>query len=98
MAYKPPTTPPLLLILFSAIHVVIAVLNLSFGLVKQDTNRGTVFLNIARLAVAASYVWLAGTLPLQPILPARNVAGNKEVRTFGVYISLALMLARRFHL
>jgi hypothetical protein len=37
-------------------------------------------LNVVRIVAAMLFIWLAGTLPLQPILPGQNVAGSKDVR------------------
>jgi hypothetical protein len=80
--YKPPVTPPFLLILFASVHVVAAVVDLAFGLLTKDTNVGAVTLGIVRIAVAMLFIWLAGTLPLQAILPSQTVAGSKNVRLY----------------
>jgi beta-lactamase regulating signal transducer with metallopeptidase domain len=80
VAYKLPETPPFSLISFASVHVVAGVLEFASDLLTADTNVGAVFLNIVRITLAMLYIWLAGTLPLQPILPGRSVAGSKDVR------------------
>lgn len=66
--------------LFASVHVVSAVFGLVSGLLTEDSNVGPLFLVIVRLATAMLFIWLAGTLPLQPILPGQNVAGSEDVR------------------
>ena len=79
VAYKFPETPPFALILLAFVHVVAAGYDMALGLMTKDTSVNAVFLNILRIVVAVFYIWLAGTLPLQPILPGKNVAGSKHV-------------------
>lgn len=80
MAYKPPQTPPFVLIAFASVHVVAAAVDLAFGLSTIGTNASAAFLNAVRIVVAVSFIWLAGTLPLQLILPGTNVASSTDVR------------------
>lgn len=80
MLYKPPSTPPFLLILFAVVHIFAALLDFGFGLVRRNSSASAALLDIVRVALATVYTWLAGTMPLQPILPAQNVAGPKDVR------------------
>lgn len=79
MTLKHPTTPPYLSILLASIHVIAAVFDLGYGLMKENVNFGAVILDIIRICMAIVFIWLAGTFPLQPTLPARNVAGPKDV-------------------
>lgn len=45
----------------------------------RDLDAGASVFYITRLLFAGMYVWIAGTLPLEPILPAKNVASAKDV-------------------
>lgn len=78
---KPPTTPPLTLILFASLHVLSASLDFGLGLLRRDLETGSTILDVLRFILAAAYAWLAGTLPIQPILPAENVARSTDVCT-----------------
>ena len=45
----------------------------------RDLDAGASVIYITRLLFAGMYVWIAGTLALEPILPAKNVASAKDV-------------------
>lgn len=91
--YKPPSTPPFLLILLAVVHIFAAVFDFGSGLVRGDSSTNTALVDIIRIILAAIYAWLAGTMPLQPILPARNVAGPNDVcfLDFGSFCSLSVL-------
>lgn len=99
MLYKPPSTPPFLLILFAVVHVLAALMDFGFGLIRRDSNASTVFpLHIVRIVLAIVYIWLAGTMPLQPTLPAQNVARSKDVRFLVSITILPLTVLFRYRL
>lgn len=75
-----------MLILFATIHAFLAVWNLAYGSVMRDLDPASTVLYVGRLLFAGTYVWIAGTLPLEPILPAKNVASSVDVCPIFVYI------------
>jgi hypothetical protein len=77
---RPPITPPYLLILFSAIHVLAALVDSVSYAVEINVDVKALALNILRMTLPMLFIWVAGTLPLQCIRPARYVAGPKDVR------------------
>ena len=76
---KPPLSPPYLLILFYLTEMLVAVIDLYVLFGSENKNFGLVAATLLRLAVPTFLAWLAGTLPLEPILPAKNVATGSDV-------------------
>lgn len=77
--FKPSVTPPYLLILFYLVQGIAAIVDLVLSMLDEETSLGLVVLNLLRLAVPTLLTWIAGTLPLETVLPAQNVAKETDV-------------------
>lgn len=84
-------TSPYLLLLFFTIQSSLAVLDLYALFSAEDTNLGLVAAALLRLVIPTLLAWVAGTLPLAAVLPAKNVACASDVsRTFQQYMPLSV--------
>jgi hypothetical protein len=89
LVLHPPITPPFLSIIFASIQFVVPLLRLTLDVVHTGGSWSTVLpLDFACITAAVLFVWIAGTLPLQTIAPAENVAGPKDVGTLFLWASL----------
>ncbi|KAI0950790.1 hypothetical protein AcW1_008002 [Taiwanofungus camphoratus] len=77
--FKPSVTPPYLLILFYLVQGIAAIVDLVLSMLDEETSLGLVVLNLLRLAVPTLLTWIAGTLPLETVLPAQNVAKETDI-------------------
>ncbi|THH32259.1 hypothetical protein EUX98_g1936 [Antrodiella citrinella] len=77
--FKPPITPPYLLIFFYITHTLVALVDLYVLFQEEGRNLGLVVAALLRLAVPTFLTWLAGTLPLEPRLPSKNVATGIDI-------------------
>lgn len=75
MAVRPPSTPPYILMLFAFFHLLPATAKFTFDAIDH---RGNTVFNILRIAVPALFLWVAGTLPLQEVRCAPNIARSKD--------------------
>ncbi|KAH8100998.1 P-loop containing nucleoside triphosphate hydrolase protein [Cristinia sonorae] len=76
---KPPVTPPYLLIIFYMTHALVVVMDI-YGLFQMEGKHvGLSVIAALRLAVPMFLTWIAGTYPLEPILPAKNVASGSDI-------------------
>ncbi|KIJ66220.1 hypothetical protein HYDPIDRAFT_26589 [Hydnomerulius pinastri MD-312] len=73
---KPPETPPYLLILFAVIH---AIEGFTFLVSVDLSDIGSITAAIVRLIFASLFIWLAGTLPMEAVRPAQNVARSTDI-------------------
>ncbi|KAG5732825.1 ATP-dependent bile acid permease, partial [Termitomyces sp. T112] len=78
-AMRPPTTAPLLFIAFAASHILFYLVESGFDLVKSGELNSTMAYNVVGMFVPGIFVWIAGTLPLQAVKVAHNIAGSKDV-------------------
>lgn len=77
-ALKPPSTPPFILLLFSVLHLVSALLDLIFH--ARFPGYTIYYANSARIAACVLIAYISGTYPLQRMLPGTNVAQPGDVR------------------
>ncbi|KAF7347593.1 P-loop containing nucleoside triphosphate hydrolase protein [Mycena venus] len=78
IALNPPITPPYLSIAFASIQCVVPLIYLSLDVYGRESTENTLS-NAARIVVPALFLWIAGTLPLQAVEPATNIAGPKDI-------------------
>ncbi|KAJ7492339.1 P-loop containing nucleoside triphosphate hydrolase protein [Mycena latifolia] len=74
---NPPITPPFLSIVFASIQFVVPLVKVTLDGIGGSW-RNALPLNVARIIAAATFVWIAGTLPLQTMQAAKNIAGPKD--------------------
>ncbi|KAJ7675323.1 P-loop containing nucleoside triphosphate hydrolase protein [Mycena rosella] len=80
LALNPPMTPPFLSIIFASIQFVVPLVHLTLDLVHTGGSWSSgIPLDVARIIAAAIFIWIAGTLPLQTVQAAENVAGPKDI-------------------
>lgn len=95
LVYKQPVTPPYCLLLFYTVYAAAALLDLAADvLTYHSINLVAVLVDALRLVVPTVSLWIGGTFPMERILPAPNVAGEKDVRlssacsnTFHIYVA-----------
>ena len=75
---RPPSTPPYIWILFACIHLSFSMVQLAFDLLDDLEN--TPF-DIVRMIIPAFFVWVAGTLPMQKVRCAPNIARSQDAGT-----------------
>ncbi|EMD33950.1 hypothetical protein CERSUDRAFT_117480 [Gelatoporia subvermispora B] len=78
LAIKSPVTPPYLVILFCIANSSIACIDLFTGFLKGEDNPGYTTVRLLDLCVTLLLAWVAGSLPLQAVLPAKNAATEKD--------------------
>ncbi|CAL1717117.1 unnamed protein product [Somion occarium] len=71
-------TPSYLLILFFMFEVLAVVVDVAAMLHEETRSPGIIVLHVIRLAIPLFLAWLAGSLPLEPILPSQNVAQRSD--------------------
>lgn len=71
MAIRPPSTPPYILMLFACTHLLLAIAKFVFD---ASDHRGNTLFNAVCTVIPTSFLWVAGTLPMQAIRCASNVA------------------------
>ncbi|KAJ7109921.1 P-loop containing nucleoside triphosphate hydrolase protein [Mycena epipterygia] len=75
-----PITPPFLSVVFALIQFVVPLVDLTLDVVHTGGRWTNILpLNVARIIAPAIFIWIAGTLPLQRIEAARNIAGPKDI-------------------
>ncbi|KAK0208709.1 P-loop containing nucleoside triphosphate hydrolase protein [Desarmillaria ectypa] len=74
----PPATPPYLSILFAFLQAFTSLTRLSVEIMKVYDGR-VVMLNSSCLIIASLFVYIAGTLPVQRVRPALNIAQCKDM-------------------
>jgi hypothetical protein len=80
---NPPLTPPYFSVAFATIQCVVPLIQLSLDVVHGGGGPSNAVLsNITRIVVPAIFLWIAGTLPLQPVAASTNIAGPKDVGLF----------------
>jgi hypothetical protein len=75
MAVRPPSTPPYILMLFACAHLLSAMAKFAFDAIDYH---GNAVFNIVSIAVPALFLWVAGTLPMQDVRCASNIARPKD--------------------
>ncbi|KAJ3554652.1 hypothetical protein NM688_g2996 [Phlebia brevispora] len=78
---KPPRTPPYLLLLFYTVSALSLLVDVGIGLLgwfDRDIRWGNIALDLSWTLVDLTVIWIAGTLPLASVLPAPNVASDKD--------------------
>jgi len=81
MAVRPLSTPPYILMLFACTHLIFGMAMFAFDTIDR---RGNTVFNMVGIAVPAVFLWVAGTLPLQEVRCASNIARPKDV----IFLSL----------
>lgn len=76
---KPPRTPPYLLLLFYGVNAISGLADLIAVILGWTKDLGTIALDILRATVPIGILWIAGTFPLEEVLPCSNVASDKDV-------------------
>ncbi|OCH93071.1 P-loop containing nucleoside triphosphate hydrolase protein [Obba rivulosa] len=76
---KPPVTPPYLTILFCLTNAAFACLDLFVGFMNSSDRHGFTVVRVLDLCVTLLLAWIAGTLPLEAILPVKNVARETDI-------------------
>ncbi|KAH9906597.1 ABC transporter type 1, transmembrane domain-containing protein [Fomitopsis serialis] len=79
--FKPPVTPPYLLIVLYLVHATIALVDLLQRFIADERNAALTTLVLLQLAWPTALAWVAGSLPLRSVLPAQNVAKHADVPT-----------------
>lgn len=79
MLFKPPVTPPYLLILLYLAHAAIAFVDLLQRFVGDDRNPALTTLTLVQLAWTVALAWVAGLLPMRAVLPTEKVAKHGDV-------------------
>lgn len=81
LLFKPPATPPYLLLLFYTACALAAFADLLADILAH-TSPGSagILADILRIAVPLVSLWIGGTYPLDRVLPCPNVAREKDVR------------------
>ncbi|KAG6919005.1 hypothetical protein DXG01_009715 [Tephrocybe rancida] len=79
MAIKPPSTTPYLLITFAASHFLYYLVEFGLDFVGSDYTGSTTPPNVAGMLIPGFFVWIAGTLPLQAVRVAPNIAGPDDI-------------------
>lgn len=80
---KPPRTPPYWLILFYTISAVTLLVSDGasyLGWTAREFRWGDFCVSLIWAVVDLALIWIAGTYPLAEVLPAPNVAQQKDVR------------------
>ncbi|KAG6813216.1 hypothetical protein H0H92_013103 [Tricholoma furcatifolium] len=78
LSVKPPSTPPFFLIAFATTHFLFYLAEIGFDLVENDGFSRTMALSLVGMLIPGTFVWVAGTLPLQAAKVATNVAGPQD--------------------
>ncbi|KAG1754951.1 P-loop containing nucleoside triphosphate hydrolase protein [Suillus paluster] len=81
LLWRAPLTPPYLLILF-ALSQIAAACVYYFSL--SDHAAGPIVVVLVRILISASFVYVAGLLPLQAVRPALNVASSTDTPSSGL--------------
>ncbi|KAF9469518.1 pleiotropic drug resistance ABC transporter [Collybia nuda] len=76
---KPPSSPPYVNIIFASFHVLASILEFGFDTLGSRIGTDIFLLDIMHIFVPALFVWVAGTLPVQPIQFAMNIAQPDDV-------------------
>lgn len=76
---SPPRTPPYLLLLFYAVNMLSGFADLTAIILGSDLEPGSIVLNVLRATVPTALLWVAGTFPVEDVLPCPNVAGANDV-------------------
>lgn len=84
---KPPVTPPYLLLLFYAICSLSGCLDLFADSLRSGGAALPVLAGVPRVALALVSLWIGGTFPLETVLPATNVAHEKDVRVLSIRVT-----------
>lgn len=92
MAFKPPVTPPYTLIIFYLAHVTVALVEFVLGLMDGGVGPGRTSLTLLRVVWPTLLAWVAGTLPLEIIPPAKNVASGTDVGSDSVVVDRGSIL------
>lgn len=84
---RSPTTPPYLVLLFYTAQIVSALADLVAEVLNTDqsVDPGQLCADVVRSAIPTFLLWIGGTLPLENVLPAPNVATDKDVRSLCPY-------------
>ncbi|KAJ7193321.1 pleiotropic drug resistance ABC transporter [Mycena pura] len=78
IAFNPPITPPYLSATFASIECVATFIQLLLDVARPEGGAKRAF-EYVRIIAPAIFVWVAGTLPLQTIAPAQNVANPTDI-------------------
>lgn len=81
---KPPRTPPYLLLVFYLANIVSGLADCVATVLNSKKEPGIIALDVLRATFPTLVLWLAGTLPLEDVLPSPNVATEKDVRAQAV--------------
>jgi hypothetical protein len=76
MTVRPPSTPPYILMLFACTHLLFALAK--FALHPSDHCGNTIFDITVRIAVPALFLSFSGTLPMQEVRCAPNIAQTTD--------------------
>ncbi|KAI0687745.1 P-loop containing nucleoside triphosphate hydrolase protein [Cytidiella melzeri] len=76
---KPPCTPPYFLLLFYAANVLSGLADLIAAILGPKEELGKIVLDLLRATIPTILLWIAGTFPLEEILPCSNAASDKDI-------------------
>ncbi|KAG5638391.1 hypothetical protein H0H81_000287 [Sphagnurus paluster] len=76
---KPPSTPPYILMAFACTNVLFFLVDLGFHFMGEDKLKARLILDVFGMVIPGAFVWMAGTLPLQAVRVAPNIAGPKDI-------------------
>ncbi|TFY64349.1 hypothetical protein EVJ58_g2686 [Rhodofomes roseus] len=79
--FKPPVTPPYLLIVLYLAHATVALVDLLQRFIGGERNPAFTTLVVLQLLSPTLLAWVAGSLPVRATLPTRNVAKHADVPT-----------------
>jgi hypothetical protein len=82
LVFKPPRTPPYLLLLYYGINMFSGLADLAAAILNQENDLGIIVLIILHATSSLVLLWLAGTFPLEEILPCANVGTAKDVSMY----------------
>ncbi|RDB29359.1 ATP-dependent bile acid permease [Hypsizygus marmoreus] len=76
---RTPATPPYMLILFACAHIIFSLVKFGFDSIEDNGRTRLLLFDLASMVMPALFVRIAGTLHLQPIRAAPNIAGLRDV-------------------
>lgn len=82
---KPPRTPLYLLLVFYLANIASGLADCVATVLSSMKEPGIIILDALRATFPTIILWVAGTLPLEDVLPSPNVATEKDVRFQATY-------------
>ncbi|CAK5280326.1 unnamed protein product [Mycena citricolor] len=79
LTLQPPSTPPYLSLTFALLQCIWPLVELFIDLVRAGTRSSLYVSASLRIVAPVIFVSILSSLPVAPIVPARNVAGTKDV-------------------